>query len=116
MNEKNMNPEQIRQQEVFKERERITREAYYNAQNPTPEPIKERLMKHKAGVLRKLVDEANPGKPEKWKEARLRSLLGLPEPKQAKPVPATVRTAFNVINERIAKHYGIKSPGGIQYR
>ena len=126
MNEQNANlrnPESNRQQKLFEERERSTWEAYKNAQNPTPKPLKERIMKYRAGVLRKLIEEANPDKSASWKEARLRSLLGLPEPVKARQaptqeekIPAHLKAAMKAANERIARRFGIKNPGEIQYR
>ena len=119
------NPEWVRQETLFKERERLTLEGYHKRQEEASDLLKQRKDKHRVEVLRGLIKRANPDKPASWKEARLRSMLGLPDPikrtptvqkKATTPTPARVAAQMKAYNLHRARQFGIKAPGEIQYR
>lgn len=83
--------------------------------------------KERAEILQGLIDRMHPDESKEWKEAHLRSLLGIPDQKQhiSKPVRAVVPVRkkstpalYEKINKRIAANFGIELLKGnqIQYR
>ena len=133
MNERNMNPEQIRLETVFQERERLTWEAAHGRLEQLPK--EEAPTDERAAKMRDIVGQLYPDKPAKWKAERTREILAKQHAKRPtvpvkKPAPAPIRKdsraktaelkkwleAMNAYNVSRAAQFGIKNPGEIQYR
>ena len=130
MNERNMNPEQIRLETVFQERERLTWEAAHGRLEQLPK--EEAPTDERAAKMRDIVGQLYPDKPAKWKAERTREILAkqhakrptvpvkktAPAPirKGSTPLPAEIREHMRAYNKAMAARYGIKDPGNIQYR
>lgn len=110
-NSRYRNPESVRIENLRKEQERLSYEARQRAEEPTPQELKERQRAHKAETLRRLLAKSYSDKPKEWREARLRRLLGLPEPvKRTAPAPIRTKTPaiYGAINQRIARSFGLE--------
>lgn len=118
----NRNPEQERQQKLFRKTEKERMEMHSTTASYTPVKINS---KRRIEILRGLIAKAHPEKTKAWQEGRLRELLGTPaRTKQAstapirKPAPR-VETAvrsrktpaiYAEVNQRIAHTFGLEIP------
>lgn len=125
----NRNPEQIRLDENFREREALTRKAY-EMKREAELTRREMDTSERAAALRKLFDRMYPDKPDAWKIERLRELWGTAKKPAKKPNSAPIRKDssadkealkkwredMNAYNVSRAAQFGIKNPGEVQYR
>lgn len=104
MNEQNMNPEQIRLETVFQERERMTWDAAHGRLEQLPK--EEAPTDERAAKMRDIVGQLYPDKPAKWKAERTRDILAKRQEK--KKAPAAVKKPAAAPIEKKAKKGPVK--------
>lgn len=128
MNENNnkRNPESIRAEQNFKEREQLRRKWNEITSTDSTE-LQARLTQHKLMIAAQAIGKANPDKSKAWAEARARERLGLPDPvRRTAPAPAPAKPArvktlavYRAWNAYTAAAYNIEcsgAPEAVQYR
>lgn len=99
MNEQNMNPEQIRLETVFQERERMTWDAAHGRLEQLPK--EEAPKDERAEKMRDIVGQLYPDKPAKWKAERTREILAKQHAKR--PTVPVKKTAPAPIEKKAKK-------------